>query len=203
MKALKLLSLILLSSLIACSERKTEATKTVPTIPLEEEIIGSWTTEGSAEQIDDYLTAGYGQQWVFESDGSFHMLSLMSIGGCTPVEQTTADITATFSARINGKYSIKGNTLTITYDPQSITAEMDPQNIIVQPTYVGDIIDADSVRRLLVQRLESHGLTKESLLEILKESTADVGSDTYTNVHVQDNRLTASFEGSTIVYIRD
>ena len=72
---------------------------------LEKAIIGSWTTEGSAEQIDDYMMAGYGQQIIFNNDKTFEMGVMMSISGTMPYETAALPVSATFGAEISGKYA--------------------------------------------------------------------------------------------------
>ena len=63
-----LISIVIILIASACSSEKKQQKAIVKQPSLEKAIIGSWTTEGSAEQIDDYMMAGYGQQIIFNND---------------------------------------------------------------------------------------------------------------------------------------
>ena len=116
-----LISIVIILLASACSSEKKQQKAIVKQPSLEKAIIGSWTTEGSAEQIDDYMMAGYGQQIIFNNDKTFEMGVMMSISGTMPYETAALPVSATFGAEISGKYAIAGNTVTLTYSADSIT----------------------------------------------------------------------------------
>ena len=66
-----LISIVIILIALACSSEKKQQKAIVKQPSLEKAIIGLWTTEGSAEQIDDYMMAGYGQQIIFNNDKTF------------------------------------------------------------------------------------------------------------------------------------
>ena len=158
-----LISIVIILIASACSSEKKQQKAIVKQPSLEKAIIGSWTTEGSAEQIDDYMMAGYGQQIIFNNDKTFEMGVMMSISGTMPYETAALPVSATYGAEISGKYAIAGNTVTLTYSADSITGHMDPDDIAIDFSQYPDITDIDAVRQALVTHLESTGLSKETL----------------------------------------
>ena len=149
-----LISIVIILLASACSSEKKQQKAIVKQPSLEKAIIGSWTTEGSAEQIDDYMMAGYGQQIIFNNDKTFEMGVMMSISGTMPYETAALPVSATFGAEISGKYAIAGNTVTLTYSADSITGHMDPDDIAIDFSQYPDITDIDAVRQALVTHLE-------------------------------------------------
>ena len=91
-----LISIVIILIASACSSEKKQQKAIVKQPSLEKAIIGSWTTEGSAEQIDDYMMAGYGQQIIFNNDKTFEMGVMMSISGTMPYETAALPVSATF-----------------------------------------------------------------------------------------------------------
>ena len=92
-----LISIVIILIASACSSEKKQQKAIVKQPSLEKAIIGSWTTEGSAEQIDDYIMAGYGQQIIFNNDKTFEMGVMMSISGTMPYETAALPVSATSS----------------------------------------------------------------------------------------------------------
>lgn len=188
---------------VACASAKKEHKKEVAQPKLSEQIIGSWTTEGSAEQIDEYLMAGYGQQIVLNADSTFEMSVVMSISGVMPYDAVAVPVTATFGAEMKGKYSVADKSLTLVYDGNSIVAHMSPDDVSVDITEYADQLNSNVVKAALLERLSSTGLTQEMLEQSLKETVKGHSRDTFTNVTVKDDRLQMTLDGSTTVYIRD
>jgi len=198
-----LISIVIILLASACSSEKKQQKAIVKRPSLEKAIIGSWTTEGSAEQIDDYMMAGYGQQIIFNNDKTFEMGVMMSISGTMPYETAALPVSATFGAEISGKYAIAGNTVTLTYSADSITGHMDPNDIAIDFSQYPDITDIDAVRQALVTHLESTGLSKETLEASLRDAIHSNGKDSFTNVSVSNDRLSMTLDGSQTIYFRD
>lgn len=163
-----LISIVIILLASACSSEKKQQKAIVKQPSLEKAIIGSWTTEGSAEQIDDYMMAGYGQQIIFNNDKTFEMGVMMSISGTMPYETAALPVSATFGAEISGKYAIAGNTVTLTYSADSITGHMHPDDIAIDFSQYPDITDIDAVRQALVTHLES----TDSARKLLRQACA-------------------------------
>ena len=203
-KILKHLAIIALAvCATACSHEKKQAKATAVAEPLSKTIVGSWTTEGHQEQIDEYLVAGYGQQIVLKADGTFEMGVVMSISGDMPYEMTTIPVTASFGAEMSGKYSTSNSTLTLVYNADSVVAHMDPDDVIIDVHEDLGNISIDEARQELIAQMEALGLTPEMLSSTLKETIKGNGKDVFTNVSVKDDRLQMTLDGSTTVYIRD
>lgn len=188
---------------VACGSAKKEQKKEVAQPKLSEQIIGSWTTEGSAEQIDEYLMAGYGQQIELKADSTFEMSVVMSISGVMPYDAVAVPVTATFGAEMKGKYTVGDKSLTLTYDGNSIVAHMSPDDVSVDITEYANQPNSNEVKAALLERLSSTGLTQEMLEQSLKETVKGHSRDTFTGVTVKDDRLQMTLDGSTTVYIRD
>ena len=180
-----LISIVIILIASACSSEKKQQKAIVKQPSLEKAIIGSWTTEGSAEQIDDYMMAGYGQQIIFNNDKTFEMGVMMSISGTMPYETAALPVSATFGAEISGKYAI------------------DPDDIAIDFSQYPDITDIDAVRQALVTHLESTGLSKETLEASLRDAIHSNGKDSFTNVSVSNDRLSMTLDGSQTIYFRD
>ncbi len=188
---------------IACASGKKEQKKEVAQPALSEQLIGSWTTEGSAEQIDEYLMAGYGQQIVLNADSTFEMSVVMSISGMMPYDAAAVPVTATFGAEMKGKYTVGDKSMTLIYDGKSIVAHMSPDDVSVDTSEYAGQLDSDEVKAALLERLSSTGLTQEMLEHSLKETVKGHSRDTFTGVTVKDDRLQMTLDGSTTIYIRD
>ncbi len=188
---------------IACASGKKEQKKEVAQPALSEQLIGSWTTEGSAEQIDEYLMAGYGQQIVLNADSTFEMSVVMSISGMMPYDAAAVPVTATFGAEMKGKYTVGDKSMTLIYDGKSIVAHMSPEDVSVDTSEYAGQLDSDEVKTALLERLSSTGLTQEMLEHSLKETVKGHNRDTFTGVTVKDDRLQMTLDGSTTIYIRD
>ncbi len=188
---------------IACASGKKEQKKEVAQPALSEQLIGSWTTEGSAEQIDEYLMAGYGQQIVLNADSTFEMSVVMSISGMMPYDAAAVPVTATFGAEMKGKYTVGDKSITLIYDGKSIVAHMSPEDVSVDTSEYAEQLDSDEVKTALLERLSSTGLTQEMLEHSLKETVKGHSRDTFTGVTVKDDRLQMTLDGSTTIYIRD
>ncbi len=188
---------------IACASGKKEQKKEVAQPALSEQLIGSWTTEGSAEQIDEYLMAGYGQQIVLNADSTFEMSVVMSISGMMPYDAAAVPVTATFGAEMKGKYTVGDKSITLIYDGKSIVAHMSPDDVSVDTSEYAGQLDSDEVKAALLERLSSTGLTQEMLEHSLKETVKGHSRDTFTSVTVKDDRLQMTLDGSTTIYIRD
>ncbi len=188
---------------IACASGKKEQKKEVAQPALSEQLIGSWTTEGSAEQIDEYLMAGYGQQIVLNADSTFEMSVVMSISGMMPYDAAAVPVTATFGAEMKGKYTVGDKSITLIYDGKSIVAHMSPDDVSVDTSEYAGQLDSDEVKAALLERLSSTGLTQEMLEHSLKETVKGHSRDTFTGVTVKDDRLQMTLDGSTTIYIRD
>ncbi len=188
---------------IACASGKKEQKKEVAQPSLSEQLIGSWTTEGSAEQIDEYLMAGYGQQIVLNADSTFEMSVVMSISGMMPYDAAAVPVTATFGAEMKGKYTVGDKSMTLIYDGKSIVAHMSPDDVSVDTSEYAGQLDSDEVKAALLERLSSTGLTQEMLEHSLKETVKGHSRDTFTGVTVKDDRLQMTLDGSTTIYIRD
>ncbi len=204
---LKIRNILLIAVLalvaVACASAKKEQKKAVSQPKLSEQLIGSWTTEGSAEQIDEYLMAGYGQQIVLNADSTFEMSVVMSISGVMPYDAFAVPVTATFGAEMKGKYSVGDKSLTLVYDGSSVVAHMSPDDVSVDITEYANQLNSNEVKAALLERLSSTGLTQEMLEHSLKETIHGHSRDTFTNVTVKDDRLQMTLDGSTTVYIRD
>ncbi len=188
---------------VACSSGKKEQKKEVEQPKLSEQLIGSWTTEGSGEQIDEYLMAGYGQQIVLNADSTFEISVVMSISGVMPYATAAVPVTATFGAEMKGKYTVGDKTITLVYDGNSVVAHMNPDDVTVDITDYADQLNITDVKAALIEHIAASGLTKEMLEQSLKETIKGHNSDTFTNVTVKDDRLQMTLDGSTTVYIRD
>lgn len=192
-----------LIALAACGQKgqKEQARQLNDT---EKAIIGAWTTEGSMEAIDDNLTAGYAQRLEFRDDGTFAMGVAMSISGNAPSNATTAiPVSATFGAELSGTFSLKDKKLTLSYDPKSITAHMSEDDIHIELGEFAGLVDPLSVKRQMLEKLNSMGLSRQMFEEGLREMVKANGKETFSDVTVNGGTLTITSAGETATYYRD
>lgn len=185
---------------MACTNQKKQPAKAPVAIqPLKEQIVGAWFTEGSSEQLDDNLMTGYGQRLELNSDGTFKLEALMSVSGEVPYGITSVPAIAEFGAEIKGTYAIKGNTLSLTYNSDSVVAHMDPDNITIDDQSYSDHKTVTDIRQVMIERLESFGINKKMLEHSLRESVHGK-TDSFTDVKTNGAELRMKFDGEEIVY---